>query len=93
VAWALQGAPANVRERARRTFEVELTSAGTLVAPGPHDALLLRHGLMPPSLRGALRERVLREVVAPCQRALFEGFPPPLSPAPAEPRSAAPLEA
>ena len=85
VAWALERAPAHVRARARRTFEVELASDTADVAPGSHDAVLLQHGLMPASLRCALRERVLREVVGPCQRALFDGLPPLVSPARAEP--------
>lgn len=76
VSWALGRAPANVRDRARRTFEVELASLSEVVAPARHDLALLRHGLMPASRRGALRERVLREVVDPCQRALFAGLTP-----------------
>ena len=93
VAWALQGASANVRERARRTFELELASVTQAVAPAPHDAALLRHGLMPASLRGALRERVLREVVGPCQRALFEKLEPLASSGRPEPHRGRALEA
>jgi hypothetical protein len=92
VAWALGHAASSVRERARRTFEVELASSGAAVAPAQHDAALLRHGLMPASLRSELRERVLREVVEPCQRALFERLATRASSGHGQPRRVQPIE-
>jgi hypothetical protein len=68
LAWALQTGPASLRGQVERIFRAELAViAEPVESPDPAlDAELLRHGLLPPSLRQALRVRALHDVVAPC---------------------------
>jgi hypothetical protein len=73
VAWALEVGPAGLRERARAAFAAATAQAApALLAPTALDRELARHGLIGASLRGDLRSRVLREVIAPCARALLD---------------------
>ncbi|HTV19722.1 MAG TPA: ferritin-like domain-containing protein [Polyangiaceae bacterium] len=75
VSWALSTAPEPVLRAAQRAFRRELDRypvvASAPAALAPRDRELLRHGLVPDSLRDRLRQRVLREVVEPCADALF----------------------
>lgn len=79
VAWALERGPASLREAVAAGFERELSavpssSSSTItLSPGEHPLLL--HGLVGPELRGALRVRVLHDVVAPSVRALLSAPP------------------
>ncbi len=72
VEWALATGPQELQAQVRSAFEAAL--AGERSAHRPPTALerqLLRHGVVGPELRQALRERVLDEVIAPCARALL----------------------
>lgn len=75
VAWALQtrsGAAAlELRRSVRAAFAAELGATGGESAVGAFDRELASHGLLGASVRRALRERALREVVAPCAEALL----------------------
>lgn len=89
VAWALEKSP-SLAQPVRDAFAQELGAARPVqerVPPDltPADRELARHGLLSPTLRAALRERVLAGVVAPCAKALLEGAGwerPDTSPAP-----------
>lgn len=73
VAWALEVGPVGLRARARAAFAAATEhSAPALSAPTALDHELARHGLIGGSLRADLRSRVLREVIAPCARALLD---------------------
>ena len=74
VAWALETGPAHVQGEVRAAFARELASVPP-AAPSSSELerRLLQHGLMSAALRAELRERVLREVIAPCADALLAG--------------------
>jgi hypothetical protein len=76
VAWGLEVGPEGLRERARAAFATATEHTGpALSAPAGLDRELARHGLIGGSLRVELRNRVLREVIAPCARALLDQPP------------------
>jgi hypothetical protein len=81
VAWGLEVGPEGLRERARAAFATATEHTATeptapaLSAPAGLDRELARHGLIGGSLRAELRNRVLREVIAPCARALLDKPP------------------
>jgi hypothetical protein len=76
VAWALEtqaGADSiALRQQVRAAFAAELSATDGESAIGSFDAELARHGLLSAPVRRALRERALREVVAPCAAALLD---------------------
>jgi hypothetical protein len=81
VAWALEVGPAGLRESARAAFARALDrTAPAASAPTGLDLALARHGLIGGSLRADLRQHVLREVIAPCARALLDPAARPESP-------------
>jgi hypothetical protein len=86
VAWALEAGPAELRERARTAFALAIEHrAPARATPTELERRLARHGLIGGSLRADLRRRVLRDVIAPCARALLD---PPASVASAPRRQA-----
>jgi hypothetical protein len=73
VEWALETGPRELESRVRGAFEAALAGPrSTHRPPSGFERELLRHGVVSPELRRALRERVLDEVIAPCARALLE---------------------
>jgi hypothetical protein len=72
VAWALDVGPASLRREARTAFANAIGMDPAPVAPSALDVELARHGLLTPSSRVELRRRLLRDVIAPCARALLD---------------------
>jgi hypothetical protein len=71
VAWALEVGPAALREQVRVAFQDADRSEAASGRLSPFDLQLAQHGLIAASLRGELRRRVMRDVIAPCARALL----------------------
>jgi hypothetical protein len=85
VAWALASGTPSLHAAVREAFESARAGARASRAPiDPSEHELLRHGLMGPGLRSALRRRVLDEVIEPGARALLH----PAVPSTAEPVAA-----
>lgn len=79
VRWALASGDADMRVWLRRAFDdaiAELDAEPDEVESNLSDALLLRHGVVSPRLRGELRRYVLRALVRPCAEALLADHAP-----------------
>jgi hypothetical protein len=73
VAWALETGPGELKEQVRGAFAAAIASEALApLRPSATDRELLRHGVVSSELRRALRERVLRDVIAPCAGVLLE---------------------
>jgi hypothetical protein len=73
VAWALETGPSELKEQVRGAFAAALASEESAApCPSASDRELLRHGVVSAELRRGLRQRVLRDVIAPCARVLLE---------------------
>jgi hypothetical protein len=76
VAWALHTRGSDdaseLRQHVRAAFAAELRATDGESAIGSFDAELARHGLLSAPVRRALRQRALREVLAPCALALLD---------------------
>jgi hypothetical protein len=73
VAWALERGPNELKEQVRGAFAAAVASeAPAPLHPSATERELLRHGVVSAELRRGLRERVLRDVIAPCAGVLLE---------------------
>ena len=71
VAWALRGAGRELPDHVRVAFLTSLAPEPSVVPLDAADRMLLRYGVLSESQRGALTQRILREVVLPCMESLL----------------------
>ena len=76
VQWALATGSASLKAAIRAEFAALGREVwDTLTPPGPFDQALLEHGIVPDSLRQAIRRVTIRDVILPCAEALQRDRP------------------